>query len=113
MNNVITVNQTISTEKVMRLEGRLDAASASLQNRYLAECLRTSEGTVILNLADVEFIDSTGLGQLVSFQQMLEKRDRRLVICEATEQARLLFELTRLNQIFDLFDTEDRAVQSA
>ncbi len=98
--------------KIVRLSGRLDADSVEKRRQEITRKITADRCSVILNLSSVEFIDSTGLGFLVSLHQEIEKQNRKLIICEVSQQARLLFELTRLNHIFDIFDSEERALKS-
>lgn len=98
--------------RVVELSGRLDAASLQDKKKELMEHLTAERSHLVVNLREVSFIDSTGLGFLVSIGKIQETSGFEMVFCEVPEQARLLFELTRLNQIFDLFDTQSTAVSA-
>lgn len=98
--------------KVVQLKGRLDAASILDQKKELVQKIAGDDTSVVINLREVTFIDSTGLGFLVAVNKELQRQGHKLVFCELSDQARLLFELTRLNLVFDLFDTQPAAVDA-
>ena len=112
--NMLNTKQEPSTQmldhKIVRLQGRLDADSVDRKRDALTARITEDQCSVVLNVSNISFIDSTGLGFLVSLHKSLSAAGHRMVICEPTDQARMLFELTRLNQIFDILDTETAAL---
>lgn len=85
------------------LETRLDAAVA-IAFKELVRDLSATEGTpVILDLAQVEFLDSSGLGAIVGVMKMLGA-DRPLEIAGPTAGVRKLFRLTRMDTVFKIHD---------
>ena len=66
---------------------------------------------MLLNLAEVSFVDSTGLGFLVSLRKELMARGRKLSLCGANSKVRLLLELTRMHQIFDIYDIAEASAE--
>lgn len=98
--------------KIVQLKGRLDAASISDRKEELIQKISADNTSVVINLREVSFIDSTGLGLLVAINQDIQRQGHKLSFCELSDQARLLFELTRLNLVFDLFDTQLAAVSA-
>ena len=77
--------------------------------RVLAE-----EGTAnaILNLAQVDYIDSSGLGALVMSYSALRKKDGTLKLLNLTRRNVELLVLTKLETVFEVFDDEQNAVNS-
>ena len=110
MNATTHISTNPAAVRPVKLKGRLDAASVEKNAGSIRQSVLSCNGSVVLNLAELSFIDSTGLGFLVSLHRLLDKKGHTLAICEANAQSRLLFELTRLNQVFDLYDTEAMAV---
>ena len=95
---------------LIRLEGRLDANRVINQSESLLSNVPEAAKSLLINLSKVTFIDSSGLGYLVSVYRQCETANRKMVICEPTNQARMLFELTRMHQIFSICDSEDNAL---
>ncbi len=78
---------------------RLDAAAAPAVKTRLQTRMHGSARKVVLNLERVAFMDSTGLGVLVSLVKMLGK-DGAIAVAGVQPPVRRLFELTRLDTVF-------------
>jgi anti-sigma B factor antagonist len=100
--NVLTVGyETIDTTTIRQFRRDLDDAVAGI-------------ATLVVDLAHVRFIDSSGLGALLSAQRRLAAAGGDLRLCELTPQVRTLFELVRLHRVFDIANTRaDALVQGA
>ena len=104
---IITVRLDGNTV-VLDLEGRLWILDLPLRDhihRLLAEGCRF----FVLNIEKVEYIDSSGLGQLVSLWTSVRTKDGNLVLMRPSERIRRLFNVTRLNVVFDVFQDESLA----
>ena len=81
--------------QVVKLDGMLDVASCEgVANRLIAV-----EGSVSVDLARVSFIDSTGLGQLVTAWRQKVSEGNRLQVINAQGHARALFEIAGLQEL--------------
>ncbi|MEB3281909.1 MAG: STAS domain-containing protein [Lyngbya sp.] len=58
----------------------------------------------IIDLAEVEFIDSSGLGALVTALKSARKQGCRLVLCHPSATVKLILEITQLDRVFEVFD---------
>ncbi|WP_413166953.1 STAS domain-containing protein [Capilliphycus salinus ALCB114379] len=58
----------------------------------------------IIDLANVEFIDSSGLGALVTALKSSRKQGCRLVLCHPSATVKLILEITQLDRVFEVFD---------
>ncbi len=93
-------------------EERLDAHNSEALK---TEMLRLFEGgvlNVLVDLKEVRFIDSSGLGVLVSGFKNASTRQGTLKLCSLQSQVKSMFELTRLHRVFDIFLTVDEALDS-
>jgi anti-sigma B factor antagonist len=61
----------------------------------------------LLNLSLVDFIDSSGLGAIISILKTLEHNKGVIALCEIQEPVLNLFRLTRMNQVFKIFESEE------
>lgn len=86
-----------------------DAGRLKDKINSLIEQARTS---VVLNLAEVSYIDSGGLGQLVASYASLSKTSGGLKLLHLTKRNHDLLSITRLVTLFQTFETEDEAVRS-
>ena len=94
---------------VKPLEKRIDAATATDFKEKLSEWIGSGSRRIVLNLCEVDFIDSSGLGAIVSGLKKIGN-DGNLVICTVRESVMSLFRLTRMNRVFDIFASEEEAI---
>jgi anti-sigma B factor antagonist len=98
---------------ILDLKGRLivgePVSSLREKVRELSDAAKVS---VILNLADLEYIDSTGLGGLVISYTTLKKAGGALKILNLSKRNVELLVLTKLTTVFELFNDEQDAVNS-
>jgi len=108
---VITI-RVISEVVVLDLFGRLWILDLPLRDK-MNGFLNDGNRRFVVNLAGVEYIDSSGLGQLVSIWVSVKNRRGHLTLLNPTKRVRRLFEITRLNTIFEIFENELEAVHQA
>jgi anti-anti-sigma factor len=89
--------------------GELDVQSVPELKERLAEAVDAGTKRVVVDLADVSFIDSLSLSALVGARRRLGD-DGRLAVVAAHEYVRLILQATGLEQVLDVFDTRDEAV---
>ena len=96
---------------VLDLSGRLIAGEAAL---LLRETIRrfTSDGNrrFVINLGEVSFIDSSGLGELVTTYASVKNKGGAVNLLNATAKAKDLLQMTKLLTVFDTYDDEAKAV---
>lgn len=96
---------------VLEIIGRLDAANTPEFKSGFSEYLEQTN-QFVLNLQGLEFIDSTGLGGIVSFLKSASEAEGDVKIAMLQAKPRMVFEITRAHKIFDIFDDLDAAVES-
>ena len=74
--------------------------------------LAEGRGNVVLNLAKVDYIDSTGLGAMMMCYTALRRESGRLVLLNLNRRHVELLVLTKLSTIFEMFDDEQQAINS-
>jgi anti-sigma B factor antagonist len=95
---------------VVAVTGELELATAPRLRQVVVSLVGEGRTNIALDLGGVDFVDSIGLGMVVSALKRVRSRDGRLVVVAAAPRVRALFELTRLDEIIDLFDTLDEVV---
>jgi anti-sigma B factor antagonist len=88
---------------------RLDARSVAEFKAQMAELVAAGHRRLVLNISQIEFIDSSGLGAIVSIVRQLGANGV-LVICGARDTVLTMFKLTRLDKVFEMFADEREAV---
>src|SRR5689334_11507242 len=94
---------------VLDLSGRLWILDLPLRDQ-IQTLLGENCHFFVLNIEKVDYIDSSGLGQLVSLWTSVRTRDGNLVLMKPNERIRRLLTITRLNVVFDVFQDEQRAL---
>jgi anti-sigma B factor antagonist len=94
---------------VKPLEQALDAYGAVSFREQVAAFIEQGRRQIVLDLADVHFLDSTGLGAIVSSLKKLDGRGV-MVICNVGEMVMDVFRLTRMDRVFPIVRTVEDAV---
>jgi anti-sigma B factor antagonist len=97
---------------VVDIVGDLDARSAGDLKLTLNEKIESGNVWVLVNLSDVPYMDSAGLGVLVSGLKNTNRQNGDLRLWGLQPDVRNIFELTRLNKVFQIFDSEEAALGS-
>ncbi|UCC45184.1 MAG: STAS domain-containing protein [Candidatus Zixiibacteriota bacterium] len=97
---------------VLTLKGRLDLASGSGLKEQVKELLNKEKNLLHLNLSQVDFINSSGLGVLVSIMKEARLGKGRLTLSDLASYVREIFEITQLSHIFEIFPSEAEALKS-
>lgn len=92
-------------------ERRVDARSAPALKERIASFVTAGSEWIVLDMSEVEFIDSSGLGAIMSALKLLGRKGD-LVVAGAREPVISLFKLTRMDKVFLMFGTTDEARQA-
>ncbi|MEH2447082.1 MAG: STAS domain-containing protein [Nostoc sp.] len=93
--------------KVIKLTGNLNATTSQDFRQNINNILESGAKIVLVDFKDVTFMDSSGLGALVLAFKTLRAADSKLVLCSISEQVRILFELTNMDKVFEIFPNQD------
>lgn len=108
------LNGTIEGQDVLVIELRADNLDASnvREFRDAVQSLMQDRTRVVLDMAGVKFVDSSGLGALISCLRQLNARKGDFRLCEMSRTVRALFELMRMHRVFNIHDHRGDAVAS-
>ena len=94
------------------MNGRLCLLDVALCE-HINELLEEGHRAFVLNLANVPYVDSFGLGQLITTWTSVRSRGGQLILLRPTDHVKELFRITKLNTIFHISGEEAQAVKSA
>lgn len=97
---------------ILSLNGRLDLASGATLKEHVKSLTEKGTKQIHLNLSDVEFINSSGLGALVSIMKEIRLIKGRLTLSNLASYVMEIFEITQLSHIFEIYATEEEALAS-
>jgi anti-anti-sigma factor len=84
--------------------------SARSFSMYLEDLLREDVPAVLLDLSAIDHVDSTGLGELVGYLQRFSEQGRRLALLNPHLRILNLLKLTKLDEVFQIFDEREAAI---
>ena len=95
---------------VVELVGDIDLhRSAELQQELIKLAERASD-QLILDLHEVRYMDSSGVASLVKLLASVRRRNCELKLCRLSERVRSMFEITRLDSVFGIYDSVAEAL---
>ena len=97
---------------VLDLSGRITLGEGSVQIRdAIRDLISKGQKSILLNLAEVNYIDSSGLGELVSAFTTSKNQGADLKLLHLTKKVHDLLQITKLYTVFDVKDDEAAAVK--
>jgi len=96
---------------IFHTDGVTDASVATDFKNRMIDCINAGNRHIALDLSEVDFIDSSGLGAIVSGLKSVGQ-DGDMVIADVREPVMNLFRLTRLNRVFQMFPNLEEAVKA-
>jgi anti-anti-sigma factor len=103
---------TSANVKILKLEGRFETQTAPSVRKWFDDTTLLKPAYLVVNMENVSFIDSTGLSSLIHGMKRARELNGDLRLCGLQQSTRMIFELTRLDKVFEIFITEDDAVRS-
>jgi anti-anti-sigma factor len=100
--------ETMTTSiKIIEPTGILDSTQANTFRQQVDKALEEGVTTLLIDLKNITFVDSSGLGILVVIFKKVRAAQKKMYVCSINEQVRMLFELTSMDRVFEVLP--DRA----
>lgn len=113
MNNLNIIERHDGNVTILDLTGKIrmgeDTAKLTMALRVV---VADGEKNILLNMAGISYIDSSGLGELVAGYNSLQKSGAELKLLHLTDRVSELMVITKLLTVFEVFDNETEAVNS-
>jgi anti-sigma B factor antagonist len=90
--------------------GRLDVAGAPALKEAISEVVKNGPSRIVIDMQGVSFVDSTGLGSVISALKQIRGSQGELRLAAPNQQARVVLELTTLDQVFPYYATVEEAL---
>ena len=108
--NVRKINNTVS---IIDIEGDVSAFAEDTLMEAYAEASTPATRTIILNFNGLEYMNSSGIGLLVTLLIRINRQKQRMLAFGLSEHYKHIFELTRLNEAIGIYDTEADVLAAA
>eukprot|EP00494_Astrolonche_serrata_P005878 UN05895 len=97
---------------ILEIQGEIDLYNAPEIKDAIQRLIDEQKYNIIINLEKVSYIDSSGIGALISSLSNLKKYQGSLKIINVYASVKKVFELTKLTSFFEIYDSEDKALET-
>ncbi|OGF68206.1 MAG: anti-anti-sigma factor [Candidatus Fischerbacteria bacterium RBG_13_37_8] len=98
---------------VVQVSGRITLGEGDVKLRdAIYNLLKENKGKIVLNLGDVSYIDSAGIGELISAYTAAKRNGAELKLLNLTKKIQDILQITQLLTIFEVFNNENEALNS-
>jgi anti-sigma B factor antagonist len=112
-NVVMNVRHLNTTTSIIDIQGDVSAfAEKVLMDAYL-EASRSTTTMIILNFSELAYMNSSGIGLLVTLLIRANRQKQRLLACGLSDHYQHIFKITRLSEAIGIYDTESQALTAA
>jgi anti-sigma B factor antagonist len=108
----MTLGESERPIAILRLSGRLDARNAQFLLQRCQELRDDERNQIIVNLSEVTFVASSGVGSLLALTETLGDIGGRLVLVEISDPVTSVVELLNLTQFLNIASSEAEALQT-
>lgn len=112
MNLLELTTETDGATVRLSLDGELDIAGAARVEQELERIERGAPATLVIDLRQLAFMDSTGLRVIVAADDRAREQARRFVLVRGSETVQRLLQMTRLDERFEIVDDPAAAVEA-
>ena len=109
MNFNISARSLSSSIPLIELEGEVDVYTAPQLKQQMISLLEQGHKEMVVDLTKVEYLDSTALGVMIGGLKRVRERDGNLSLICPSARIRRVFEITGLDKIFDIYNSEEEA----
>ncbi|MEB3278138.1 MAG: STAS domain-containing protein [Lyngbya sp.] len=93
--------------RVLQPQGILDGTKASHFRQEISNLVDQGAEIILIDFEGVTFMDSSGLGALVLALKTVRAAGGKLMVCSINEQIKILFELTSMDKVFEIFQNRE------
>lgn len=111
-NVQMTVRHATPTASIIDIQGNVTAAAEGDLMAAYTEASTPPTHTIILNFSGLTYMNSSGIGLLVTLLIRVSRKQQRIQACGLSEHYQRIFEVTRLNEAIGIFASESAALQA-
>ncbi len=101
----------VNDDTVIEVDGQLIVGNRNELKKEVLEKIELGEQTFVIDFANTAYIDSSGLGVLVSLSKKIREHGGELRLSSLSEDLRTLFELTKLDTLFRIAEDREQALE--
>ncbi len=104
--------ESVNGAWIVRLGGRLDVSKSEELEKILRQMLKQEPRPLVVNLEEVSYLSSSGIGVLLGIFRQLKGLKLQMVLCQVSPAVEKLLEVVELSQVFRIFDREGDALDA-
>jgi anti-sigma B factor antagonist len=97
---------------IVEIEGEVDLYSSPNLRNILLDLTKAKNSAILVNLLNVKYMDSSGVATLVEALQQVGKYGGKLKIANLRNSVKDVFELSRLDKVFDIYESVEEAAEA-
>lgn len=105
-------SKTHEDQHIISVKGEIDLYSSTMLREYVFTILQQQPRVLIVDLEAVQYIDSSGIATMVEGLQQANKSKTQFKVAGLSKNVLEVFELVKLEKVFDIYDTVDEALKS-
>ncbi len=110
---MIVEKKHVDNFTILYVEGLIKLGeSAEFFSSALENVLKNETSNVIIDFTKIDYIDSTGIGELVGYLGKFTTQNRKLILVNPSERIQKLLKLARLDAVFKIYNTEEEAISA-
>lgn len=109
-NVVMNVRRVNAATSIIDIQGEVSAFAENVLMEAYTEASTPTTRTIILNFKGLEYMNSSGIGLIVTLLIRVNRQKQRLLALGLSEHYRHIFEITRLSDAIKIYTTEDEAL---
>src|SRR3982750_3718784 len=110
---VIVEKKHLDNFTILYVEGLIKLGeSAEFFSSALENVLKNESSNVIIDFTKIDYIDSTGIGELVGYLGKFTTQNRKLILVNPSERIQKLLKLAKLDAVFKIYNTEEEAISA-
>lgn len=109
--NLVKEVRKTADATVVALRGDVDLHHSPALHATLVDVANGRPKRLVVNLSEVPYMDSSGVGTLVEVFRRVSAYKGKMVLCGLTSRVRSVFEITKLDRFFTICDTEEQAAE--
>ncbi|MCI0391973.1 MAG: STAS domain-containing protein [Acidobacteria bacterium] len=106
------IERTLNDVTILELEGNLALEDNAKFRKRVTAIIDAGARKLIVNMARVKYMDSSGLGELISCYTTLQRMSGRIKLLHLSDRLQHLLVITKLTGVFETFDSEPAAIAS-
>ena len=108
--DIIKKTETKDGVVVLELQGEVDMSNSPVLRAKILEVFKGSPRVFIIDMTDIGYMDSSGLGTLVEALKWSNRKDTQLRLVGVGDNVKSVFEISRLTSLFQFCDSQEEAL---